>query len=163
MLLIEMVMNVVNVIIMKNFNKNMNNNKVFYNAVINVDLFYTIYDYLRFNPNVAHQYKILSTDDFDNLTCDDWKDVAEDAIFWLMHEQLPKVYTLGIDDDSPSMNTWGTLYYQTLAYFNRSYPKYRTETIRGSEIEKVVHFCNECIEDLKDLMDKIREPNDNDI
>ena len=137
--------------------------KVFYNAVIQEDLFFTIYDYLRFNPNVAHQYNVLSTYDFDNLTCEDWKDVAEDAIFWLMHNQLPKVTTLGIDDDSPSMDTWGTLYYQTLAYIDRKFPVYAHVKIRGSKIETVVHLCNECIEDLKDLIDAIHEPTDEDI
>ncbi len=137
--------------------------KVFYNAVIQEDLFYTIYDYLRFNPNAAHQYNILSTSDLDNLTYEDWKDVAEDTIFWLMHNQLPKVTTLGVDDDSPSMDTWGTLYYQTLAYMDRKFPVYTHVKIRGSEIETVVNLCNECIEDLKELIDAIHEPTDEDI
>ena len=30
----------------------------------NEDLFYTIYDYLRFNRSVCHDYKIDTTDDF---------------------------------------------------------------------------------------------------
>ena len=137
--------------------------KVFYNAVINEDLFFTIYDYLRFNPNAAHQYNILSINDLDNITLEDWKDVAEDAIYWLMHNQLPNVTQLGVDDDSPSMDTWGTLYYQTLAYIDRNHSKYVGQKIRGSEIETVVHLCNECIEDLKDLMDAIHEPTDADL
>lgn len=48
-------------------------NKVFYNVVIDADLFFTIYDYLRFNPGCAKEYKIFSTQDFDNLTLEDWK------------------------------------------------------------------------------------------
>lgn len=137
--------------------------KVFYNAVINEDLFFTIYDYLRFNPNAANQHKVLSTSDLDNLTLEDWKDVAEDAIYWLMHNQLPNVTQLGEDDNSPSMDTWGTLYYQTLAYIDRNHSKCVGQKIRGSEIETVVHLCNECIEDLKDLMDAIHEPTNADL
>ena len=89
--------------------------KVFYNAVLDGDLFFTIYDYLRFHPaEVKEYYNIRTTDDFDNLSLEDWKDLAEDAIFWLEHYQLPEVKML--DDIAPSMNTWGTLYYQTCNY-----------------------------------------------
>ena len=79
-------------------------------------MFFTIYDYLRFNPSAARQYNIFSTSDLDNLTCEDWKDAAEDAIYWLMHNQLPNVTVLDIEDESPSADTWRTLYYQTLTY-----------------------------------------------
>jgi len=137
--------------------------KVFYNGIIQEDLFYTIYDYLRFNPDIARQYNVLSTSDLDNLTCDDWKNVAEDAIYWLIHDQLPKVTKLCVDDDSPSMKTWGTLYYQTLAYINRKFPIHGGVNLRGSEIETVVNLCNECIEDLKDFMYAIHEPTDEDL
>ena len=153
-------------IIIQNSQKNIFNvmkTKVFYNGVVQEDLFFTIYDYLRFNPNATRQYNILSTNDLNNLTLEDWKDVAEDAIYWLMHDQLPKVTVLGIDDDSPSMDTWGTLYYQTLAYIDRTFSRNVGKKIRGSEIETVINLCNECIEDLKDLMNEIHEPTDNEI
>ena len=139
-------------------------NKIFYNAVIDSDLFYTIYDYLRFHPSVAREYyHILSTDDFNNLTIEDWKDVAEDSIYWLEHDQLPTVYKLNRDDNSPDMSTWGTLYYQTLAYMARVYPKYIGSTIRSMSLEETVHVCIDCIENMKDLKDEIRELNDNDL
>jgi len=71
--------------------------KTFYNAVIDGDLFFTIYDYLRFNPSAAlNDYKIRTTNDFDNLSLEDWGDLAEDAIFWLEHYQLPEVRCLMI-------------------------------------------------------------------
>lgn len=136
--------------------------KVFYNAVLNDDLFFTIYDYLRFHPQAAREYyHILSTDDFENLTVDDWKDVAEDAIFWLEHDQLPKVYVLKADDNSPGMNTWGTLYYQTLAYMGRK--KIHGKTIRQMELGEIVKACRDCIENFKDLRDEIREITDTDL
>ena len=135
--------------------------KYFYNAVIHEDLFFTIYDYLRFNPSAARQYNIFSTSDLDNLTCEDWKDVAEDAIYWLEHTQFPKIYKLGEDANSPSMDTWGTLYYQTLSYMGRK--KIYGKTIRQMEVEEIAKQCRDCIEDFKDLMNEIHEPTDEDL
>ena len=137
--------------------------KVFYNGVIQKDLFYTICDYFLFNPSAAKQYDVISISDLDNLTLEDWKDVADDAIYWLMRNQLPKVRCLGVDDNAPSADTWGTLYYQTLAYIDRNHSKYVGQKIRGSEIETVVQLCKECIEDLKYLMNEIHEPTDKDL
>ena len=87
--------------------------------------------------------------------------MAEDAIFWLEHYQLPKVYVIKENDDSPGMNTWGTLYYQTLSYMGRS--KKYTKTIRTMELGEIVKVCRECIENMKDLRDQIRELNDQDL
>lgn len=130
-------------------------NKVFMNAVMNDDLFFTIYDYLRFHPQIARKnYNILTTDDFEKLSVEDWKDVAEDTIYWLEHDQLPKVYLLGYDDNSPSMDTWGTLYYQTLAYMSRNNIHKST---RQMDIVELVKTCRDCLEDMKNLMDEIRE------
>ena len=137
--------------------------KVFYNAVIQEDLFFTIYDYFRFNPNAARQYNVFSTSNLYNLTCEDWKDAAKDAIYWLTNNQLPNVTILGMDDDAPSMDTWGTLYYETLAYIDRNHLKCIGRRIRGSEIETVINLCNECIEDFKDFIDAIHEPTDEDL
>lgn len=137
--------------------------KVFYNAVIQEDLFFTIYDYFRFNPNAARQYNVFSTSNFNDLTCEDWKDAAKDAIYWLTNNQLPNVTILGMDDDAPSMDTWGTLYYETLAYIDRNHSKCIGRRIRGSEIETVINLCNECIEDFKDFIDAIHEPTDEDL
>lgn len=135
-------------------------NKVFYNAVIDVDLFFTIYDYLRFNPSCARDYKVFSTIDFDNLTFEDWKDLAEDAIFWLEFKQLPEVYSMKGHDCSPQADTWGTLYYQTLNFIGI---KGIRESMREMTLEETVIKCKACIEYLKELVSEIREPNDNDI
>ena len=135
-------------------------NKVFYNAVIDVDLFFTIYDYLRFNPQCARDYKIFATYDFDKLSFEDWKDLAEDAIFWLEFKQLPKVYSMKGEECSPSPDTWGTLYYQTLNFMAI---KGIRESIREMTLEETVIKCKACIEYLKELVFEIREPNDDDI
>lgn len=139
-----------------------NHFKYFFNAVVHEDLFFTIYDYLRFHPQAAHKYyHIITIDDLDKLSVEDWKDVAEDAIYWLEHDQLPKVYKLEENDNCPSMDTWGTLYYQTLAYLGRQ--KTWGKTIRSMEIWEIVKACQDCIEDFKDLRDEIRELNENDL
>ena len=136
--------------------------KYFFNAVVHEDLFFTIYDYLRFHPQVAREYyKVLTIDDLDKMSVEDWKDVAEDVIYWLEHDQLPKVYVLNDDGNSPGMDTWGTLYYQTLAYMGRK--KIYGKTIRQMELGEIVKACRDCIEDFKDLRDEIRELNDNDL
>lgn len=134
--------------------------KTFYNAVIDGDLFFTIYDYLRFHPAAAlNDYKIRTTDDFDNLTLEDWKDLAEDAIFWLEHYQLPEVKM--IDDIAPSMDTWGTLYYQTCNYLGIKEPGY--PTLRSRDLNGTVKACINCIEYLKGKLDEMREPTDYDL
>lgn len=135
-------------------------NKVFYNVVIDGDLFFTIYDYLRFNPGCARDYKVFSTRDFDNLILDDWKDLAEDAIFWLEHDQLPKVYVMKGEECTPSPDTWGTLYYQTLNYMAI---KNIRKSIREMTLNETIVHCIACIEYLKELALEIREPNDEDI
>lgn len=135
-------------------------NKVFYNVVIDGDLFFTIYDYLRFNPDCAKDYKVFSTRDFDNLTLEDWKDLAEDAIFWLEFKQLPEVYSMKGQPIAPSPDTWGTLYYQTLNYMAI---KGIRESLHDMNTSETVIKCIACIEYLKELALEIREPNDEDI
>ena len=135
-------------------------NKVFYNVVIDYDLFFTIYDYLRFNPGCAKEYKIFSTQDFDNLTLEDWKDLADDAIRWLEHEQLGKVYVMKGEECSPTPDTWGTLYYQTLNYMAI---KGIHESVHNMTKEQIIEKCKDCIDYLKSKINEMREPNDNDI
>lgn len=135
-------------------------NKVFYNVVIDCDLFFTIYDYLRFNPGCARDYKVFSTIDFDNLTFEDWKDLAEDAIFWLEHKQLPKLYCMKGEECSPSPDTWGTLYYQTINYMAIKNIRKSTHEMEYNELRE---YCVSCIKYLKELANEIREPNDEDL
>lgn len=135
-------------------------NKVFYHAVIDGDLFYTIYDYLRFNPGAAKDYKVFSTQDFDNLTFQDWKDLAEDAIFWLENRQLSKVYSMKGEECSPEASTWGTLYYQTLNYM--AIKDIRKST-REMEYDELREHCVACINYLKELANEIRELDEKDL
>ena len=135
-------------------------NKVFYNAVIDVDLFFTIYDYLRFNREACHDYRIFSTDNFNDLSYEDWIYLAHDTVKWLTDEQLPKVYSMKDIDVSPQADTWGTLYYQTLNYMMIFKDR---ESIHSMTKEQTIEKCKGCIVYLKSLIDKIREPNDNDI
>ena len=137
-----------------------NQNKVFYNAVIDVDLFFTIYDYLRFNREACHDYRIFSTDNFNDLSYEDWIYLAHDTVKWLTNEQLPKVYSMKDIDVSPQADTWGTLYYQTLNYMMILKDR---ESIHNMTTEQTVEKCKDAIQYLKSLINKIREPNDNDI
>ena len=135
-------------------------NRVFYHAVIDGDLFYTIYDYLRFNPEFAKDYKVFSTQDFDNLTFQHWKDLAEDAIFWLEHRQLSKAYSMKGEDCAPEASTWGTLYYQTLNYMA---VKNIRKSTREMEYDELREHCVACINYLKELANEIRELDERDL
>lgn len=136
--------------------------KTFYNAVIDGDLFFTIYDYLRFHPKeVKEYYNIKTTDDFDNLSIDDWKDLAEDAIYWLEHYQLPKVTVLHDDNPAPSMDIWGTLYYQTCNYMGIR--EVGQPTLHSRDLNGIVKACIGCIEYLKEKRLEIREVTDEDL
>lgn len=133
-----------------------------YNAVIDIDLFYTIYDWMRTHPDaLKRDFNVITMHDFDNLTLEDWKDLADTAIYWLEKIQLPIVYYMCDNMDSPSLDSWGTLYYQTLSYMNDNHAWEPTYRIRSFEDQ--ISLCKECIENLKKLRNEIREPNDNDI
>ena len=136
--------------------------KTFYNAVVDVDLFFTIYDYLRFNPSCAKDYNIFSTVDFDKLTFEDWKDLAEDTLWWLEYKQLPKVYSMLGEQCAPSADTWGTLYYQTLNYMMLKDSNIR-KVMRLMSLDELKDTCNKCIDYLRSKANEIRELNDKDL
>jgi len=135
-------------------------NKVFYNFVIDGDLFYTIYDYLRFNKYARDHNNIHTLYDLENFNVDQAKSLALEAINWLKEVQLPKIYKLNLDDDSPNSTTWGTLYYQTLNYMAIIGAEH---SIRKGDLNITKLWANKTIEYLKDLVDDIREPNDEDL
>ena len=77
----------------------------------NEDLFYTIYDYLRFERPKKWDF-IQDLDDFSFVDVPEMKDLATDACNWL--ETFVSSIN-GYDVDSIAKNT---LYYMTLAYMN---------------------------------------------
>lgn len=135
-------------------------NKVFYNFVIDGDLFYTIYDYLCFNKDARNHNNIHTLDDLENFTLDQAKSLCYEAIDWLRNVQFPKIYKPELDGDSPDSDTWGTLYYQTLNYMMIIGAKH---SIRKDDLNVTIFWANKTIEYLKDLIDEIREPNDEDL
>ena len=133
-----------------------------YNAVMDVDLFYTIYDWMRMNPDtLKRDFNVVTMYDFDKLTLEDWVDLADTAIDWLEKVQLPKVTIMDKNCPSPSLDSWLTLYYQTLAYMNDAHPW--EPTYRSRSYSEQLELCKECIANFKKLRNEIREPNDNDI
>ena len=90
-------------------------NKIFDQFKCNEDLFYTIYDYLRFTK--PEKWKdIHSLDDFDYLSKDEMIELANDAVNWLENDLLPKIDVWDKTKGSPT--EWATLYYMTLSYMN---------------------------------------------
>ena len=132
-------------------------NKVFYNFVIDGDLFYTIYDYLRFNKYARDHNNIHTLDDLENFTLDKVKSLCYEAINWLREVQYPKIYKVGLDDNSPDSTTWGTLYYQTLNYIMIVGAEH---SIHKGDLDVTIMWAAKTIEYLKCLINEIREPND---
>lgn len=138
-------------------------NVVYYNFVCDQDLFYTMYDFLRFSLSQKWTRKVASTDDFYLLTLQEAKELGTAAVDWLERKQLPKIYTITMNDNAPASDTWGSLYYQTLAYMDRVYPKYKFHPMRQMSLLELQTVCNECIMDLRKLIEEMREPTDDDI
>lgn len=136
--------------------------KAFYNAVLDTDLYYLIYEYIRSHyQTIVDKYAIKDWYDLDNATVDTWKALGTNAIDWLETEQLPKVYELMHDDNAPNGDTWGVLYYQTLSYMDKNYRG--LATFRGRNATEQRQICIECINDLRNLVTEIRELTEEDI
>ena len=142
---------------------NMRKSKYFWNAVVDEDLFYTIFDYISFNKEARDKFNITTLGYFNKYSVNEWKELAKYTIDWLENTQLTKIYVIKQDDNSPSKDTWGTLYYQTLAYMDSVWPKYQFKPIRSMNFEELTNVCVECINNFKKLAEQIRELNDNDL
>lgn len=131
-----------------------------YNATIDVDLYYAIYEYVRYNHEAClKNFNIRTGWDFDNLTFSQWQELAEDAVEWLEFDLLPKVTYLTFDEGSH--DGWAVLYYQTLAYMDEDC---RGElTYRARTAEEQINLCIRCIEALKERILEMHEPTENDI
>jgi hypothetical protein len=111
----------------------------------NEDLFYTIYDYLRFTKPKKWDF-IQTTDDFSFVDIPEMKDLANDACNWL-ETFLSDIN--GYDVDSISKNT---LYYMTLSYMN-SHKEYwgkatyhrMNENERKETSVKTIEWLRDCI------------------
>ena len=136
--------------------------KIFYNAVVDMDLFYTIYEYITANyGEVVKKHSVNCYADLENAPVEKWKAIGNDAIKWLETENLPKVTVLYPNDNSPGKDTWGVLYYQTLSYMDRNHVG--LFTFRHSNETEQLNMCHKCIENLKRLVNEIRETEDKDI
>lgn len=115
----------------------------------NEDLFYTIYDYLRFAKPEKWNF-IHSTDDFNFMLPDEVKDLANDAVNWLENDLLPKINIWNKEAGSPS--EWSTLYYMALAYMNETCYFASMHKIDFQEREFI---CKNTILWLRDCINKI--------
>ena len=115
----------------------------------NEDLFYTIYDYLCFVKPEKWNF-IHSTDDFNFMLSEEVKDLANDAVNWLINDMIPKVDICDKEVGAPK--EWATLYYMTLAYMNTiSYPT----SLYKMPLDERKFVCNNTILWLRDCIEKI--------
>ena len=114
----------------------------------NEDLFYTIYDYLRFEKPEKWNF-IKTLDDFSFVDVPEMKDLATDACNWL-ETFVSSIH--GNDVDSLAKNT---LYYMTLAYMcsHDEYWGTPTYNVRNENERKEVSI--KAIEWLRSNIDKI--------
>ena len=114
----------------------------------NEDLFYTIYDYLRFEKPEKWNF-IKTLDDFSFVDVPEMKDLATDACNWL--ETFVSSIN-GYDVDSIAKNT---LYYMTLSYMNSHVEYYGTPTYSCRDAEDRKKVSIKTIEWLRDCINKI--------
>jgi len=114
----------------------------------NEDLFYTIYDYLRFERPEKWNF-IQDLDDFSFVDVPEMKDLANDACNWLA------TFINGIsggDIDSIAKNT---LYYMTLAYMNSHDEYFGTPTYSRRDKDGRKEMSIKTIEWLRNNIEKI--------
>jgi len=128
-------------------------NKVFFNCVINYDLFYMVCDYLRFSRGAAKDYGIESYDSFDKISFEDWKEFAEGALWWV--KQQYKFINVPNREEGTDPN-WSTLYYMMLAYAHIY--KVGQPTVYNLTKEQIQQLAQETFEWLQKLINEMREP-----
>ena len=114
----------------------------------NEDLFYTIYDYLRFERPEKWNF-IQDLDDFSFVDIPEMKDLATDAYNWL----ATFINSIsGGDVDSIAKNT---LYYMTLAYMNSHDEYFGTPTYSRRDKNGRKEMSIKTIEWLRNNIEKI--------
>ena len=114
----------------------------------NEDLFYTIYDYLRFEKPKKWNF-IKSLDDFSFVDVPEMKDLAADACNWL--DTFVSSIN-GYDVDSIAKNT---LYYMTLSYMTSHNEYWGTPTYNMRDETERKELSVKTIEWLRNNINKI--------
>lgn len=120
---------------------------------IQTDLFYTVYDYLRFNRPEKWGF-IHSTDDLSFMDDKEMKELANDAVNWLENEQLPQISNWDKEQGSPK--EWSTLYYMTLAFINSVSSTLDVPSLYRSTPEELSFYCKGAIDWLRKNANDIR-------
>ena len=116
----------------------------------NEDLFYTIYDYLRFERPEKWNF-IQDLDDFSFVDVPEIKDLANDACNWL-ETFVPSISINRFNTDSIEKNT---LYYMTLAYMNSHNEYWGTPTYSQRNRQEREEVSMKAIEWLRSNIEKI--------
>ena len=122
-------------------------NKVFDQFKCNEDLFYTVYDYLRF-MKPAKWKDIHSIDDLNYLLVEEMKDLATDAVNWLetLIDKIPVIAESTYDEKT-------TLYYMILSYMGKYHVWEPAYSLRNYENRKQLGV--ETVKWLRDNIEKI--------
>ena len=114
----------------------------------NEDLFYTIYDYLRFERPEKWNF-IQDLDDFSFVDVPEMKDLANDACNWLA------TFINSINGNNIDSIAKNTLYYMTLAYMNSHDEYFGTPTYSRRDNDGRKEMTIKTIEWLRNNIEKI--------
>jgi len=114
----------------------------------NEDLFYTIYDYLRFKKPKKWDF-IQDLDDFSFVDIPEMKDLANDACNWLA------TFINDINEYDVDSIAKNTLYYMTLAYMNSHDEYFGTSTYNRRDKDGRKEMAIKTIEWLRNNIEKI--------
>lgn len=130
-------------------------NKVFYNFVINEDLWYAIGYYNRYGLHNKYDNTIV------DISLEEVKKLADDTIKWI-ESQIKNVYVIDPEEGAPE--EWVTLYYMTLSYMYDYYDECPIKKkLSESNLEELKDACHKTVDWLKKLASDIRETTDNDL
>ena len=114
----------------------------------NEDLFYTIYDYLRYDRSEKWSF-IHSLDDFSFVDVPEMKQLATDACNWL------ETFVSSIDGNDIDTLAKNTLYYMTLSYMSTHDEYWGTPTYACRDAEDRKELSIKTIEWLRNNINKI--------
>lgn len=130
-------------------------NKVFYNFVINKDLWYAIGYYNRYCLYNKYDNTIV------DISLEEVKKLADDTIKWI-ESQIKNIYPINPEEGAPK--SWMVLYYMTLSYMYDYYDECPIKKkLFDSTLDELKDACQKTVNWLKNLASKIRETTDNDL
>lgn len=125
---------------------------IFYNAVVNRDLFELVRFYCRYNEEHISNY--------DALTLDEWRALAKRAVEWTRTVLISKIVQ-SLNDSEYNEDGWTPLYYMMCAYAQEYL--IGQPTMHRLSLDELRIVAEDTVKWLYMLADSIREVTDSDL